>query len=97
MNESTTHIELTRELLDFLTAHGYTHLLSIGIIPGKGEEDYWLEPMLNADPRIGAEETDHIVNGISSHEAYDMAAGDEFISFFVTIPLELFKGFKGIA
>ena len=87
----------TKPLLAFLVQQGYTHVYSLGIRPKPGEtedeEDYILIPLKAGDPRLQYQETDMHIDSIDSPEVIEMAAGDEFISFFAEIPMEVYDAF----
>lgn len=88
----TTRAAFTKHLHYYLVERGYTHMYSIGVRtkPGEAEEneDYILVPLKPGDPRLSYEETDSIINGINDHDVMDMTEGDEFIRFYVEIPME---------
>jgi hypothetical protein len=77
----------SRPLLSALKENGYTHIYNFGIISEHdGDEDsetYLLIPMKANDPRIFYEEINNIVEEIGSNDVYDMADGDEFITFLL--------------
>ncbi len=93
----TTRAAFTKQLHAFLVEKGYTHMYSIGIRPKPGEleenEDYILLPLKPGDPRLTYEETDRIINEINDHEVMDMAGGDEFIRFYVEMPMEEYDNY----
>lgn len=94
---TVTKAKFTKALHAFLARQGYTHIYSLGIRPKPGEtedgEDYILIPLKSGDPRLQYQETDMHIDVIDSPEVIEMAAGDEFISFFAEIPMELYDTF----
>lgn len=95
---TVTRKELTKELLQFLQSRGYTHILSLGVTGVElgadgGSSEYLLVPVKENDPRLKYEETDHIISAIDSDDAKDMAAGVEFITFMIDIPVNDFEAF----
>lgn len=84
--------EFTRQLHSFLIEQGYTHIYSLGIRPKPGEvedgEDYLLIPLKPNDPRLQYQETNTHIDPINSPDIIEMTDGDEFISFYIEIPME---------
>lgn len=80
-------IIFTRSLLAFLKETGYTHIYNFGIVTEleneKDSETYLLIPLKPGDSRIFYEELNNIVEEIESNDVYDMADGDEFITFLL--------------
>jgi len=90
-------VAFSPELYQYLKTKGFSHLYAIGNRVPEGEpdhDDYVLVPLLPSDPRINYEESDAIVNAIDSDEVKDMAAGDEFINFYIELPAEVVAEFK---
>jgi len=94
----TIRVPFSRELRSFLTEIGYSHIYSFGIVIEPNEiedsETYLLIPLRPGDPRILYEETDKIVEELSSNDVFDMADGDEFISFVLELPEDEFAIFN---
>lgn len=82
-------IAFNRSLLTFLKERGYTHIYNVGIITdpetGEDSETYLLIPLKANDPKVFYEEINNIVEEIESNDVYDMADGDEFITFLLEI------------
>lgn len=76
--------EFNKELQQKLIQQGYTHMLCVGVLD-KETEDYILIPLKAEDPRMKYEETDLLIEPMQSHDVNDMAAGDEFITFYVEL------------
>lgn len=88
---ATTKARFTRALHAFLIQQGYSYIYSKGIIAKPGEmeeaEDYILIPLKPGDPRLQYQETDMHIDEINSPDILEMLGGDEFISFFVEMPV----------
>lgn len=93
----TTKALFTRKLHSFLIDQGYTHIYSLGIRPKPGKieevEDYILVPLKPGDVRLTYQETDMHIEEINSPDVIEMLGGDEFISFFVEMPMEEYDYF----
>ena len=89
--------EFTRQLHSFLIVNGYTHIFNLGIRPASDQsedsEDFILIPLKPDDPRLTYEEIDTVIEEINNNEVFDMADGDEFISFSVEIPKSEYENF----
>jgi len=93
-------VNFTKDLLDYLQSIGYTHIISHGT--GYKEEkaetdDYLLEPLKPGDIRLKAEETSYHIDLISDIDVKEMAAGDEFITFLITLPVKVYEEFLKVS
>jgi hypothetical protein len=89
---------LSPALNTFLKQHGYTHLLSQGVLPPRTERsleetqhdeeegDFILIPLKPGDARIAKPDDDQPVDALDSEAVQDMLQGDVFLQFLVEMP-----------
>ena len=76
----------------FLKLRGYSHIYNHGIIGDT--DDYLLEPLTQNDLRLVFPELDVEIEDINNNDVFDMADGDEFITFYIQLTDDEFTRYK---
>lgn len=89
-------VEFTEEVLRFLQLEGYTYVWCYGIYEqsNRYDEVYHLYPLKKNDGMLALKHSVNLmITRLSDCAIKEMVAGDEFITFLIHLPKEVYRKF----